>query len=138
MCSGSVHLTRAVRLAACGKEPEEKLSVRRQQTADESDLFIFVKKNRMSKGENRDGKKQTENKEKDKEIDNQQFLSTLLKKGKDQKRKRNEDKRVLTKMVIKKKKKRQLVRGKSPDMKSANRKKNTFELQKRKPEWRDN
>lgn len=38
MRGGSVRLTRAVRLAACGKEPEEKLSEQRQQTADKSDL----------------------------------------------------------------------------------------------------
>lgn len=41
MRGGSVRLTRAVRLAACGKEPEEKLSERRQQTADKTDVFIF-------------------------------------------------------------------------------------------------
>lgn len=44
MRSGSVRLTQAVRLAACGKEPEEKHSERRQQTADKSDLFILVQK----------------------------------------------------------------------------------------------
>lgn len=42
MRGGSVRLTQAVRLAACGKEPEEKLSERKRQTADKSDLFILA------------------------------------------------------------------------------------------------
>lgn len=49
MRGGSVRLTQAVRLAACGKEPEEKLSERKRQTADKSDLFILAQKTERAK-----------------------------------------------------------------------------------------
>lgn len=51
MRGGSVRLTRAVRQAACGEEPEEKLSEWRQQTADKSDLFILVQKKKQTNWE---------------------------------------------------------------------------------------
>lgn len=49
MRGGSVRLTQAVRLAACGKEPEEKNSERKRQTADNSDLFILAQKTERAK-----------------------------------------------------------------------------------------
>ncbi len=65
----SVRLTRAVRLAACGKEPEEKLSEWRQQTADKIDLFILAQRNRKRKKENRESKKRSENHTKEEDED---------------------------------------------------------------------
>lgn len=49
MRGGSVRLTQAVRLAACGKEPEEKLSERKRQTR-----VIFSSWHRKPKEQRRD------------------------------------------------------------------------------------
>ncbi|KAL7384297.1 hypothetical protein ABVT39_027782 [Epinephelus coioides] len=140
MRGGSVRLTRAIRLAACGKEPEEKLSERRQQTAGESDLFISAQKNQRSEGENTESKNPT-GKEKRKrerqacdEQGNKQILLSLLKKMNVQMSEERE-RRLRTDKTVRDKNNNSRTAAETTPVKMTN---ISSVLQKRKREWREN